>query len=209
MKSHHGPSDHTSDAMQPVDGNAVLSANSETLPSLDTAFIVCNARQRSSNEGLGIHREARANCVAQCSAWQGSLWASNLIGSCAQAPRGERGESCPEGAVQLGTELQACPLPRDDETCHAVPSCSQLFRAHLPCHALPSRQVVLCSHPHLPVAQHRSWRRVVGIRVPAQVRLSSYSPLSRTEMRQVIIPVPCYSPYRATATTSPRPLVVP
>ena len=59
--------------LQSVNVNALLNANSETLPSSNTAM--CATRQRSSNEGLGIHKEARANCVAQRSAWQGSLWA--------------------------------------------------------------------------------------------------------------------------------------
>lgn len=50
---------------------------------------MCATRQRSSNEGLGIHKEARANCVAQRPAWQGFAVGAKSHRCSAQAPRGE------------------------------------------------------------------------------------------------------------------------
>ena len=119
---------------------------------------VCATRQRSSNEGLGIHREARANCVAQRSAWQGSLWAPNLTGRQGALPRPREGKEERELSSSLGSEggrnwrAWSSPSPRKrDVRARSALSSSPA----LPCPACPAQPTA----SPLPSTRTPSWSR--------------------------------------------------
>lgn len=100
---------------------------------------MCATRQRSSNEGLGIHKEARANCVAQRSAWQGFAVGANLIGALPRRREG-KGESCPS--------CPSCPEQRRGKReSSRPPSPEKVRRASTFCPALLSPQLVRLLRP--------------------------------------------------------------